>query len=71
VLKEIAGYFEDLEKMWNPDKDEAITCSKKFVASLYDQKRNFQTSYHHTNKLRVKVATCRDASLVRLPISGS
>jgi len=32
VLKETADYFKDIEKLGNPDKDEAFTCSRKFVA---------------------------------------
>jgi hypothetical protein len=35
---------------------------------LYDQK-SFAFSHHNINKLRVKLATGRDASLVRLPPS--
>jgi len=33
---------------------------------LYDQRKNCQTSHHDMNKLRVKVATSRNASFVRL-----
>ena len=39
---------------------------RKFVSRLYDQTKNCQTSHHGMNTLRVKVATCRDASLARL-----
>jgi hypothetical protein len=39
---------------------------RKFVSRLYDQRKNCQTSHHGMNKLRVIVATSRDASLVRL-----
>ena len=42
--------------------------SSRFVARLYDQK-SFAFSHHNINKLRVKLATGRDASLVRLPPS--
>ena len=69
VLKETADYFKDIEKLGNSDKDEAFTCSRKLVARLYDQRKHFQTSHHDMNKLRVKVATGRDVSLVRLPPS--
>jgi hypothetical protein len=40
----------------------------RFVARLYDQKF-FASSHHNINKLRVKLATGQDASLVRLPPS--
>jgi hypothetical protein len=52
----------------DPDKDDAISCSSRFVARLCDQK-SFASSHHNINKLRVKLATVRDASLVRLPPS--
>ena len=39
---------------------------RKCVSRLYDQRKNCQTSHHGMNKLRMKVATSRDASLVRL-----
>jgi hypothetical protein len=52
----------------DPNKDVAISCSSRFVARLYDQK-SFAFSHHNINKLRVKLATGRDASLVRLPPS--
>ena len=39
---------------------------RKCVIRLYDQRKNCQTSHHDTNKLRLKFATSRDASLVRL-----
>ena len=40
--------------------------SRTFVSRLYDQRKNCQTSHHGMNKLRVIVATSRNASLVRL-----
>ena len=43
-------------------------CSSRFVARLYDQK-SFASSHHNINRLRVKLATSRDAGLVRLPSS--
>jgi hypothetical protein len=52
----------------DPDKDVAISCSSRFVARLYDQK-SFESPHHNINKLRVKLASGRDASLVRLPPS--
>ena len=39
---------------------------RKCVIRLYDQRKNCQTSHHDTNKLRLKFATSRDASLIRL-----
>ena len=44
---------------------------RTFVVRLYDQRKNCQTSHHDMNKLRVKVATSRDASFVRLSPSDA
>ena len=68
ILKDAASDFHDLDNLGDPDKDVAISCSSRFVARPYDQK-SFASSHHNINKLRVKLATGRDASLVRLPPS--
>jgi hypothetical protein len=68
ILKDAASDFHDLDNLGDPDKDVAISCSSRFVARLCDQK-SFASSHHNINKLRVKLPTVRDASLVRLPPS--
>jgi hypothetical protein len=68
ILKDAAPDFHDLDNLGDPEKDVAISCSSRFVARLYDQK-SFASSHQNINKLRVKLATGRDASLVRLPPS--
>jgi hypothetical protein len=68
IRKDAASDFHDLDNLGDPDKDVVISCSSRFVARLYDQK-SFASSHHSINKLRVKLATGRDASLVRLPPS--
>jgi hypothetical protein len=57
ILKDAAPDFHDLDNLGDPDKDVAISCSSRFV------------TYHNINKLQVKLATSRDARLVRLPPS--
>jgi hypothetical protein len=71
ILKDEASDFHDLDNLGDPDKDVAISYSSRFVARLYDQKKSFASSHHNINELRVKLATGRDASLVRLPPSGA
>jgi hypothetical protein len=67
VLKETDDYFKDIEKFGKSRQGyKVLTCFRKFVARLYDRRKNFQTSHDDMNKLRVKVATSQDASLVRL-----
>jgi hypothetical protein len=65
ILKDAASDIHDLDNLGDPDKDVAISCSSRFVARLYDQK-SFASSHHNINILRVKLATGRDASRVRL-----
>jgi hypothetical protein len=62
ILKDAASDFHDLGNLGDPDKDDAFSCSSRFVARLYDQKKSFASSHHNINKLRVKLATGRDAS---------
>jgi hypothetical protein len=69
ILKDAAPDFHDLDNLGDPDKDVAISCSSRFVARLYGQKKSFAFSHHNINKLRLKLATSLDASLVRLPPS--
>jgi hypothetical protein len=69
ILKDAASDFHDLGNLGDPDKDVAFSCSLRFVARLYNQKKSFASSHHNINKLWVKLATSRDASLVRLPPS--
>jgi hypothetical protein len=68
ILKDAASDFQDLDNLGDRDKDVAISCSSRFVARLYD-KKSCASSHHNINKLRVKLATGQDASLVRLPPS--
>jgi hypothetical protein len=68
ILKDAASDFQDLDNLGDRDKDVAISCSSRFVARLYD-KKFFASSHHNIIKLRVKLATGQDASLVRLPPS--
>jgi hypothetical protein len=58
-----ASDFHDLDNLGDLDKDVAISCSSRFVARLYDQ-NSFASSHYSINKLRVQLATGRDASLV-------
>jgi hypothetical protein len=68
ILKDAASDFHLLDNLEDRDKDVDISCSSRLVARLYDQK-SFASSHHNINKLRVKLATGQDASLVRLPPS--
>ena len=60
ILK--APDFHDLDNLGDPDKDVAISCSSRFVARLYDQKKSFASSHHNINKLQVKLTTFRSGT---------
>jgi hypothetical protein len=59
-------------KLWSGMKPEEYADEapllKVVIARLYDQEKSVASSHHNINKLRVKLATGRDASLVRLPL---
>jgi hypothetical protein len=41
IMKDAISDFHDLDKLGDPDKDVAISCSSRFAARLYDQKKSF------------------------------
>ncbi|CAC5420188.1 unnamed protein product [Mytilus coruscus] len=67
VLKDSALDFSDLYNLGDSDTETAISCSRRFVARLYDQKKKYASCHQDINKLQVKLATSKDSSLVRLP----
>ncbi|CAC5420517.1 unnamed protein product [Mytilus coruscus] len=69
VLKDAVLDFSDLNNLGDSDTETAILCSRRFVARLYDQKKKYASCHQDINKLRVKLATSKDSSLVRLPPS--
>ena len=51
ILKDTAPDFHDFGNLGDPDKDVAFSCSLRFVARLYDQKKSFASSHNNINKL--------------------
>ena len=51
------------------DIETSVTVGRQFIADLYDPKGKAQSVHGDLNKLRVKSALSKDASLVRLPPS--
>jgi hypothetical protein len=51
ILKDAAPDFHDLGNLGDPDKDDAFSCSLRFVARLYDQKKSFASSHHNMKNL--------------------
>ena len=49
------------------DTDKSIDATRKLVCRLYDRKGKLKEDHVDLSKLRVKLATLRDACLVKLP----
>jgi DNA repair ATPase RecN len=56
-------------KVGGVDSSAGLNAARKRIASLYDLTKKFASSHENLNKLRVKLATCKHTSLVRLPPS--
>ena len=67
VLKDSPENFRDLSILADCDTDKSIDASRKLVYRLYDQKGKLKEDHADLNKLRVRLATLRDACLAKLP----
>jgi hypothetical protein len=67
LLKESPDEFKDLCKLGDSDVETAVDASRKLVSNLYDQKGKSKKCHSDLNKLRFKLSTSKDCSLVRLP----
>jgi 5-bromo-4-chloroindolyl phosphate hydrolysis protein len=69
ALKEPPNQFSDLSRIECSDIDDSVDLSRKLISRLYDPKGKSKRCYIDLNKLRVKLATVKDSTLVRLPPS--
>jgi hypothetical protein len=69
ALKETPNQFSDLSRIECSDIDDLVDLSRKLISRLYDPKGKSKRCHIDLNKLRVKLATVKDSTLVRLPIS--
>jgi hypothetical protein len=67
VLKDSPENFRDLSILSDCDTDDTIDAARKLVCRLYDQKGKLKEDHVDFNKLRVRLATLRDACLAKLP----
>jgi hypothetical protein len=61
VLKDSPENFRDLPILADCDTDKSIDAARKLVCRLYDQKGKLKEDHVDLNKLRVRLATLRDA----------
>ena len=67
ALKETPVHFNDLSQISLLDIEDSEAVSRKLVTRLYDPKGKSKRCHTNLNSFRVKLATCKDSSLVRLP----
>jgi hypothetical protein len=69
LLRNCPEQYSELAKVGDVDSIAGLNAARKLIASLYDLKKKFVSCQENLNKLRLKLATCKDTSLVRLPPS--
>ena len=69
ALKETPDQFSDLSMIYHADVDDSVDVCRKLISRLYDPKGKSKRCHIDLNKLRVKLATVKDSTLVRLPPS--
>jgi 5-bromo-4-chloroindolyl phosphate hydrolysis protein len=67
ALKETTNQFSDLSRIEYSDIDDSVDLSRKLISRLYDPKGKSKRCHNDLNKLRVKLATVKDSTLVILP----
>jgi hypothetical protein len=67
ALKETPDQFSDLSMISHADVDDSVDVCRKVISRLYDQKGKSNRCHSDLNRFCVKLATCKDSSLIRLP----
>ena len=69
ALKETPDEFSDLSMISHADVDDSVDVCRKLISRLYDPNPKRKSKRYHSdlNRFRIKLATCKDASLIRLP----
>ncbi|CAG2205652.1 unnamed protein product [Mytilus edulis] len=69
LIRKSPSKFTNLQNFDKIDFSTLLSAARELISSLYDPKDKFASSHVDLNKLRVKLATCKDTSLLRLPPS--
>ncbi|CAG2215571.1 unnamed protein product [Mytilus edulis] len=69
LIRKSPSKFTNLQNFDKIDFSTSLSAARELISSLYDPKDKFASSHVDLNKLRVKLATCKDTSLLRLPPS--
>jgi uncharacterized protein YhaN len=71
LIKSSTAEISDLSQLRDPNLESSICVARKVVAKLYDPKAKYKSYHTNLNKLRVRLATSKDCSLVHIPPSES
>ncbi|CAG2201714.1 unnamed protein product [Mytilus edulis] len=69
LIRKSPSKFTNLQNFDKIDFSTSLSAARELISSLYDPEDKFASSHVDLNKLRVKLATCKDTSLLRLPPS--
>jgi hypothetical protein len=69
ALKETPNQFSDLSRIECSYIDDSVDLSRKLISRLYDPKEKSKRCHIDLNKLRVKLPTVKNSTLVSLPPS--
>ncbi|CAG2193289.1 unnamed protein product [Mytilus edulis] len=69
LIRKSPSKFTNLQNFDTIDFSSSLSAARELISSLYNPKDKFASSYVDLNKLCVKLATCKDTSLLRLPPS--
>ena len=67
ALKETPDQFNDLSMISRADVDDSVAICRKLMSKLYDPRGKSKRCHSDLNRFRVKLATCKDSSLIRFP----
>jgi hypothetical protein len=59
-LRNSPEQYSELAKVGDVDSSAVLNAARKLITSLYDLKKNFFSCHENLNKLRVKLATCKE-----------
>jgi hypothetical protein len=71
LIKSSSAELSDLSQLNDPYLEPSICVARKVVAKLYDPKAKYKSCHTNLNKLRVRLSTSKDCSLVLIPPSES
>ena len=66
LLRNCTEQHSELAKVGHVDSNAGSNAAITLIANLYDLNKKYVSCHENLNEFRVKLATCKDTSLVRL-----